>query len=127
MRGRDQTDNLARNVHVLAVFLFRHCDFLLVEISFPFAVMLDGMIGGELQAYERLPCRVPMVLGLLKDEPRLLLLLVMQSDQLSAPIIRRRHHFYYLGFVRISLLETSLSDGVLVFNHNSRSPVPSLV
>lgn len=35
------------------------------------------MIDGKLQTFERLLRRVPMVLGLLKDEPWLLLLLVM--------------------------------------------------
>lgn len=72
--------------------------------------MFDGMIDGEVQANKRLLLRVPMVLSLLKDEPRLLLLFVLQLDEFSAPIIRRRHYLYYFGFVRIFFLENRSSE-----------------
>lgn len=92
-------------VLVFPIFFFRCLNFLLIKIAFPFTIMFHGMINRELQSSEWLPVWIPVVFCLLKNEPRFLLIRVMQWNQLRAPVVWSRNHFNYSGFAWIFFLE----------------------
>lgn len=106
------TKTKKKNVHprkkmsilVLSIFFLGIRDILLLVIALPVAICLYRLIDWKLEAAKLLLVRVPAVLGLLKDKPRLLVLVAVQLDEFGAPVIGCRNDFYNRGLVRISRL-----------------------